>query len=419
MTAAEFSQTQRQLAVAAQPIAEDQDVPRAVHRLQCQHFFVATLGEEHVLAEILPMARSFPQAAVEQQGRLDLLIAGSLEADAQIVLDDPVQRPPLRVPEDAADRLLPHMKEVELAPEPAVVPTLGFLKPEEVLVEFVLAGPGGAVDALQLGVALVAAPIGARHVHQLECLSETTGRGQMRAGAQIDKIALTIDADLFGFRYLADVLGLVDLTDRAEIGNRGVPVPDLAGDGLVAAHDLVHPRLDFFEILRCEGLAAGEIVIKAGLRSRAEGDLSIGIELLDRFGHDMRSVVAQDLKSLRAIAGDHRERGVVVDDGSEVARPAIEADGDRCLGKPRSDRCSDIAAADRSSELKSLSVWQGDDNRRPFGGRFCFLVDGKLRLHYSVLISTAKVRFSRRPAPRQPRVPKATAITKFAEFSSM
>src|SRR5438094_2859555 len=113
-----------------------------------------------------------------------------------MVFDDAEQLPPLGVPEDAADRLLLHVEEVELAAEPAMVATLGFFEPEEVLVELLLARPCGAVDALQLGVSGVPAPIGARHTHQLESLAERAGRGQMRPGTQIDKPALPIQADL-------------------------------------------------------------------------------------------------------------------------------------------------------------------------------------------------------------------------------
>jgi len=93
---------------------------------------------------------------------------------------------------------------------------LGFLEPEEILVEFLLARPGGAIDPLQLGVARVAAPIGAGHVHQLEGLAEPAGRRQMRADAEIDEIALTIEADLLRGRDVADIFGLVALAEAVE-----------------------------------------------------------------------------------------------------------------------------------------------------------------------------------------------------------
>src|SRR5205085_12497539 len=131
--------TQRQFAIAAQPIAEDQHMARAIHRLDREHPLVAALGDEHVLAEILPMPGGFPQAAVEQQRPLDFEIAGRVEPAAHVILDDAEQLPALGMPEHAADRLFLHMEQVELAPELAMVAALGFLEPEQILVKLFLA----------------------------------------------------------------------------------------------------------------------------------------------------------------------------------------------------------------------------------------------------------------------------------------
>ena len=108
------------------------------------------------------MARGFPQAAVEQQRSLDLVVAGGVEPRAQVVFDHAKQRPPFRMPEDAADSLLTQMEQLELAPKPPMVTALGFFEPEEILIEFLLVGPCRAVDALELCVLGIAPPIGAR-----------------------------------------------------------------------------------------------------------------------------------------------------------------------------------------------------------------------------------------------------------------
>ena len=63
---AELGQPQRQFAVGPQALAEDLDVARAVHRLQREDLvLVLHRGEEHVLAEFLPVAGAFPQRAVQ------------------------------------------------------------------------------------------------------------------------------------------------------------------------------------------------------------------------------------------------------------------------------------------------------------------------------------------------------------------
>src|SRR6266851_2858430 len=337
---------------------------RAVHRLQGQHLLVAALGDEHVLAEFFPMTGGFPQAAIEQLRALDLEIAGGIEPHAQVVLDAAKERPALRMPEDAADRLFAHMEEVELAPEPAMITALCLFELEEVLVELLLACPGRAINPLQLRVFRIAAPVCARHVGQLEGLAETAGRGQMRPNTQIDKIALPVEADLLSLRDLADILGLVALATVAKKGDSRVAVPDLTGDLLVAAHDVVHPRLDLAEIFGRERLGAGEIVIKPGFRRRPERDLGVGIELLDRLGHDMGSVMPQDLEPFGGVSGDDRDGGILVDHRSQVARPAIDPDRDRRLGEPRPNCSRNFAARDRAGKFEAFAVRQGRHDRR-------------------------------------------------------
>src|ERR1700730_2587972 len=139
-----------------------------------------------------------------------------------------------------------------------MVATLGFFEPEEVLVEILLVGPGGAVDALQLGVPGIAAPIGARYTHQLESLAEIAGRRQMRPGTQIDKPALPIQADLLAGRNFAHIFRLIAFADLAKKGDRRATLPDLARNRLVAADDLAHPRLYSLEVFRRERLGTGE-----------------------------------------------------------------------------------------------------------------------------------------------------------------
>src|SRR5580693_3619723 len=128
----------------------------------------------------------------------------------------------------------------------------------------------------------------------------------MRTDAEINEIALPVEADLLTFRDFADIFGLVALADTVEEGDSRVAVPDLARDLLVAAHDLAHARLNPFEILGRERFGAGEIVIKSGFGRRPEGDLGIGIQFLDRLRHNMGRIVAQDLEPFRYLPSNDR-----------------------------------------------------------------------------------------------------------------
>ncbi len=180
----------------------------------------------------------------------------------------------------------------------------------------------------------------------------------MRTDAEINEIALPVEADLLTFRDFADIFGLVVLADTVEEGDRRVAVPDFARDLLVAAHDLAHARLDLLEILGRERLGAGEIVIEPGFGRRPEGDLGIGIQFLDRLRHDMGGIVAQNLEPFRHLPSDDRNGRVAVDDGREIAHPAVDPDGDRRFRQTRSNSRGDIGASDRTGEFEAFPVRQ-------------------------------------------------------------
>ena len=166
--------------------------------------------------------------------------------------------------------------EEELAAEPAMVAPLGFLELLQIGVELVLLGEGGAVDAGQHRIVAVAAPIGARHLHQLEGVADLAGRGHVRAAAQVEPVALLVDLDRLVFRNGVDQLDLEILAHVAEHALGLVARPHLFGERFVARDDLAHLLLDRRKVFRGERLVASEIVIKAVLDHRADRHLSAG-----------------------------------------------------------------------------------------------------------------------------------------------
>ena len=151
MHLAELAELVGQVAVGLEPVLEDLDVARAVHRLDDEHALVvlARLRQEHVFAERRHVAGRDPERGVHELRRVDLLEAGGGLAAADVVLQRLEQRPAVRMPEHRARRLLLEMEQVHLAAELAVVALLGFLDLLEVGVELLLLGEGGAVDARQ------------------------------------------------------------------------------------------------------------------------------------------------------------------------------------------------------------------------------------------------------------------------------
>ena len=106
--------------------------------------------------------------------------------------------------------MLVEVEQVEFAAELAVVALLGLLEHLQVLLQFVLRRPGRAVDALQHLVAVVAAPVGAGHLHQLEVLQPARAR-HVRAAAQVLERAFAVERHVLAGRDARDDLGLVVL----------------------------------------------------------------------------------------------------------------------------------------------------------------------------------------------------------------
>src|SRR5439155_26930002 len=119
----------RQLAVAAQPVAEEEHVTGAVHRLQGELLLVLlALDEEHVLPVVLVVARGDVGVDVVEERRLNLDVAAAQVLATAQVLEAVPDHHPLRVPERRARRVLLEVKEVELDAEPAVVAALRLLE---------------------------------------------------------------------------------------------------------------------------------------------------------------------------------------------------------------------------------------------------------------------------------------------------
>src|SRR6185503_13430165 len=151
---------------------------------------------EHVFPVPSPVPRGLPQRLVEDLWAVHLAIAGRALPAANVVDEVLEQLPALGVPEDDAGPLLLEVEQIHLATELAVITLLCLLELLEVGRKLRLAGPGGAVDALQLGALRIAAPIGAGKVRKLEGLADLAGRGHVRAAAKVEPLALLVDLEV-------------------------------------------------------------------------------------------------------------------------------------------------------------------------------------------------------------------------------
>src|SRR5206468_1096800 len=86
------------------------------------------------------------------------------------------------------------VEELQLATDPAVVAPLGLGEAGQVALELGLREPRGAVDTLQLLVALVPAPVDAGYPLQPDC-AQLAGVLHVWPPAEIDEVARAINAD--------------------------------------------------------------------------------------------------------------------------------------------------------------------------------------------------------------------------------
>src|SRR5690606_35978078 len=133
------------------------------------------------------------QGRLAEVRRVHELVAAVEVPLAAVVLHRLADDRALRVPDgEAAPELLREREEVELRPEPAVVPLGRLLQPVEVLLERLLAVPGRAVDPLELRVVLAPPPVRTGHPHELEVPEVALRVGHVGAAAQVDEAGVPV-----------------------------------------------------------------------------------------------------------------------------------------------------------------------------------------------------------------------------------
>ena len=300
----------RQLAIAARLAAKELVMHGAVHRLHEIAHPVQFHGRIHGLGVVGQVAAANKEILFGEVRRAHALIACGqlrlLRQPLQLLDHDRAVGQPQRQPR-------PHVivknKDLQLAPQLAVVALLGFLQLVQVLVQLLLVAPGRAIDALEHGVRLIPAPIRARHAHQLEAVRRNLPRMfHMRPATQILKRILLIGADHhLGLDLVAilihaafgqpvnqfQLIGLI-MEDRARLVRRHLAIGKL----VPPADDLAHALLDLLQVFGREAarlavglLAQVKVIVKAGVNGRPDGDLGLRVQLQHRLGHHMRGAV--------------------------------------------------------------------------------------------------------------------------------
>src|SRR6202042_1440263 len=125
-------------------------------------------------------------------------------------------------------------EELQLFAEPAVISPLCLFEQSEILVQVLAGEEGGAVDALELWVLLVAEPVGAGETHHFEGF-DAAGGGHVRAAAEVDEGAVAIERDLVaGLGEALDEVDLHEVAFGAVVGESLLARLVLADEGFVA-----------------------------------------------------------------------------------------------------------------------------------------------------------------------------------------
>src|SRR5580704_4468965 len=99
---AEFGETHGQIAITAQPRLINEDVARAIHRLELVVGFFDFHWTKHVVFVKAGVAAGVPELAAHDVRRVDDVVSALEEFGAQPVFDDRADQAALRVPENQA-----------------------------------------------------------------------------------------------------------------------------------------------------------------------------------------------------------------------------------------------------------------------------------------------------------------------------
>jgi hypothetical protein len=271
---------------------------------------------------------------------VDELVARQLVPAARVVLhltaDDAALGVEDRQP--GAD-LLREGEQVQLGTQPAVVAALGLGQPLQVGVLGLLRLPRGAVDALELLVLLVAAPVGGRDAGQLERRDVLGGR-HVRAAAQVAPHLLAgarVEVVVDGQLAAADLHHLVGVHIRLEVHQlqlerlgrqlllRGLDrVEPAPGEPLGALDDLLHALLERGQVLRGERLVDREVVVEAVADRRADAELGLRELLLHGLGQHVRRRVPDDRTAVVGVRGDRLHLGVRLGGPGQVTQATVD-----------------------------------------------------------------------------------------------
>jgi len=189
------------------------------------------------------------------------------------------------------------VEQIQFPTQLAVIALFCLFDHRQMLLQLVLCRPGRAINSLQHFVAVITTPIGARQFHELEKFQLARVR-YVRSSAQVLEVAFRVQGDILIGRNARDDLGLVMLSHALEMRYRFVARQHTARHWLVFGRQRCHAFLNRCEVVQSEGPLISKVVKKAVLDHRANGDLCVWKQFLDRVGKQVSRRVADDVQAL-------------------------------------------------------------------------------------------------------------------------
>ncbi|MCY1264939.1 hypothetical protein D9M70_133070 [compost metagenome] len=348
MARTKLGQAHWQLAVAFQALVEHLHVARAVHWLD-RVIAVFRLGGEHVVGVVGPVPGFLPQAAVNDLRRLDFQVAIVALNLAHVLLEHLVQSPAVRMPEHHARRLFLSVEQAQALADLAMVALFGFFDALDVSRQLLLVRPCGAVDALQLLVLGVTAPVGTGQFGQLEGFQEA-GVRHVRTAAHVDVFFVIVQAHGLLVRHVFDQAQLVVFATGLEHFDHFGARSDFLDHVVIFLDQLLHALFDGRQVVRSERTLEGDVVIETFIDDRTDDHFGGRVQLLDRVANQVGARVANDLQPLFILWRDDLQRRVAVDDVAGVDQLAIDLAGNGGLGQACTDGCGDLGYGNRVIE---------------------------------------------------------------------
>src|SRR6266446_4616026 len=133
-----------------------------------------------------------------------------------------------------------------------MIAPLGFFNVVQVLVELLLRKKGSPVNALQLGILLIAQPIGAGDIQQLERL-DLARRWNVRSATEVGEFASAVNRNLFiGPGELLNEVALHEVAFFFELLQALVAREKLTSVRNMLLHQLLHLLFDLLQVLWSE-----------------------------------------------------------------------------------------------------------------------------------------------------------------------